>query len=983
MSRTTRTAFRALARPLALTTATLVLAGLLIPTAAAATSAPAAAPAAPKAAATTAAADLVDGDATAETRSLFSYLRDVRGSGILFGHQHDTDYGTTFASPDGTSSDVKAATGDYPAVFGFDTLIIEGKEKPGDPNATEEQNALTLANSIRQAHDLGGIATLSAHMPNFATGGDFYDTSGDTLRSVLPGGAHNADLNAFLDLIAVAATHATDANGHQIPIVFRPWHENAGSWFWWGAAFGSPGEYAELYRYTVEYLRDLKGVHSLLYAFSPGGGFGGSADQYLRTYPGDDFVDVLGYDTYDAAADSTFLSGLVSDLGMIADLADARGKISAFTEFGITGGVQADGSNKNLHWYTDVLNAITADPRASRAAYMLTWADFGGTATPYIPTSGEMLPDFQAFFNDPYTLFAHDLPADVFTRTVAAAPTQPTAHLASPADGSRVAGATQEIRASVQHATGVDKVTVTVDGTNQVIDLTAPAAGSLWWTGTWTVPAALRTNATRGLTLHVYAGGTEVLTTPSSVVVGAAPVMAPGEVDDFEGYGDDAALRSAYVQYNANTISLAQSPATAVGDGSKALKLDYSFASQSYTGFGKQLSGDWSNFWDFQAWVHPDGSSNKLVLQIVANGITFEAYPSLAGATASLVDIPFADWRPAPWDTAHAAARLTPDNLAKVTQFNVYVNAVSGGATSGSIVFDGLRAVVGTPPPTTYRDVPRDDADYAAIQWLHDSVIDLGDKNGSFHPTKSVKDDEAVAVFTTYDKLAGRTGLAAPASARRLALTTALWLRAGSPVVPGGPMFKDVPAASAAAVAWAVSAKVVESTAKKSFDVNGRVSRAELARWLQKTDAIVRANRPTPVVDFSTGAKGWTIPDWQTNGGTATAAGGHLVVTAASGGDWVSGPGGQDFSSRTKLVVDVPATSGVGMKAALQLGPDWTWCETAQTAWASAGSHTGSDAIVIDLTTMTPDCKALLGQVRGINLFVNQGTTEIASVGVR
>jgi len=964
----------------ALATATVLLAGLLIPTSASAAAAASAVPAA----ATAASADLVDGDATPETRSLFSYLRDLRGTGILFGHQHDTDYGSTFTTPDGVSSDVKAAVGDYPAVFGFDTLIIEGKEKPGDGGATQDQNALTLAHAIRQAHDLGGIATLSAHLPNFATGGDFYDTSGDALRAVLPGGAKNAQLNAFLDEIAVAATHATDANGHAIPIIFRPWHENAGSWFWWGAAFGTPGEYAELFRYTVEYLRDVKGVHNLLYAFSPGGGFGGSADQYLRTYPGDDFVDVLGYDTYDAAADSAFLAGLVSDLGMIADLADARGKISAFTEFGITGGVQPDGQNTNVHWYRDVLNAITADPRASRSAYMLTWADFGGTTTPYIPTSGEMLPDFQAYYDDPYTLFAKDLPSDVLTRTVDAVPTQPVAHLASPAGGSRVAGTTQQILASVQHRTGVDKVTVSVDGTAQVVDLTAPAPGSLWWTGTWGVPAELRTNATHGLTLHVYAGGTELASTASSVVVGPAPVMAPGEVDDFEGYGDDAALRSAYVQYNSNTLSLAKaSAATPVGDGTQALQLDYSFATQSYTGFGKQLSADWSGFWDFQAWIHPDGSDNKLVLQLVAGGVTFEAYPSLAGTTASLVDIPFSDWHPAPWDTAHAGAVLTQDLLAQVTQFNVYVNAVTGGAASGSIVLDGLRAVVGTPPPTTYTDVPRDDPDHAAIQWLHDSVIDLGDKNGAFHPTRAVKDDEAARVLAAYDKQAGLSGLVAPTAARRLAMTTALWKRAGSPTVTNGPTFKDVPRASAPAVAWAVAAGMVEPISTTQFGVNGSISRAELASWLQRTDVIVRANRPVPVVDFADGAHGWAVPDWQTNGGTATAENGRLVVQAGSGGDWVSGPGGQDFSGRTTLVVDVPATTGAGMKAALQLGPNWTWCETAPAARADAGAHTGAGAVTFDLATLSADCRALLGQVRGLNLFVDEGRTEISAIGVR
>ena len=92
-------------------------------------------------------------------------------------------------------------------------------------------------------------------MENFVTGGSFYDTSGDTLRAVLPGGPNHAALTAYLDNIATLAGSIQDSEDNAIPIIFRPWHENAGSWFWWGAAYGSPGEYAELYRFTVEYLR--------------------------------------------------------------------------------------------------------------------------------------------------------------------------------------------------------------------------------------------------------------------------------------------------------------------------------------------------------------------------------------------------------------------------------------------------------------------------------------------------------------------------------------------------------------------------------------------------------------------------------------------------------------------------------------------------------------------------------------------------------
>ncbi|WP_309066099.1 glycosyl hydrolase [Microbacterium sp.] len=917
-----------------------------------------------------AAVDLVDDEATAETRSLFAYLRDIRGEGILFGHQHTTDYGVTFDARDGVSSDVKAATGDYPAVFGFDTLIIEGRERPGDPAATRDENALRLAQSFVEADAQGGIVTLSAHIENFATGGDFYDTSGDALRAVLPGGSKHADLTAYLDDIALAARSAVNASGALVPVIFRPWHENAGSWFWWGAAFGTPGEYAELYRFTVEYLRDVKDVHNLLYAFSPGGGFGGDEQLYLRTYPGDDFIDVLGYDTYDEAASPAFLTGLTDDLAMLARLADARGKVSAFTEFGITGGIRPDGQNANPEWYTDVLAAITADPDAARTTYMMTWANFGGTTTPYTPTSGETLPHFLAYYDDPYTLFASDL-SGVHDRVTTAVPERPTAHLASPADGARVPGESVTLRASVRGFDEADRVDVTVAGTDESIDLTAPQNGGLWWTGEWTIPADLRDNSTRELTVHVSAAGRELASTASAVILGERPVLAPGVVDDFEGYGDDSALRSEFVQYGANTMSLQRAADGAVGGGEKALRLDYSFATQSYTGIGRQLTADWSAFEEFQAWVDPDASGNKLVLQIAAGGIAFEAYPSLVGDEPSLVTIPFADWRPAPWDTAHADARLTPELRAQITQFNIYVNAADGGATSGSLVLDELRAVPGTPPPLLYADVPRDHADHDAIVWLHDEVVDLGDRNGRFHPDRALKQDEAAAVFAGYDADA-----VAPAGAKRLAVVEALWRLAGSPAPTAAHAFPDVPDRSADAVAWAVEEGVVEPESAEAFGATDRVKRAEIARWLQRTDAFIAASAGVVLADFESGAQGWDIASWQQEG-TATATDGHLLVEAAAGGNWLTGPAA-DLSGRTALLLDVTASTGAAPKAALQLGPDWTWCET-----TAAPRSEGAATIVIDLSSLSAACVELLGDVRGINVFLDEGTHEIDAIRAR
>src|SRR5665647_3464864 len=275
-----------------------VIGALFIP-AAAATSTPTVATALPAGQ-----VRVVDPDVTPATASLFNYLQDVRGKATLFGHQHTTSFGVTIGTADGTTSDVKNGVGDFPAIFGWDTLILQGDERPGQAANTTDQNIAAFADYIQKADTIGGISTISAHMENFVTGGSFYDTTGDTLRAVLPGGAKHDALKAYLDNIATLAGSIHDA---------------------------------DVYRFTVEYLRDVKGVHNFLYAFSPGGGFGGNADTYLRTYPGDAYIDILGYDSYDnGQAGAAWLNGMVTDLGMIADLADARDKVSAFTEFGVS-----------------------------------------------------------------------------------------------------------------------------------------------------------------------------------------------------------------------------------------------------------------------------------------------------------------------------------------------------------------------------------------------------------------------------------------------------------------------------------------------------------------------------------------------------------------------------------------------------------------------------------------------------------------------
>lgn len=630
---------------------------------------------------------VVDDRATPETRSLFQALRDQRGRGILFGHQHDLTHGATFTTPDGRASDTLAAVGDYPAVFGLDTLILEGKEGPGDPAGTPARNVAALRSAIEQGDARGGVVTLSAHMPNFLTGGGFYDTSGAVVPSVMPGGATNAEFTAFLDRVAAAVTGARRADGSLVPVIFRPFHENNGGWFWWGAGHATPSQYVELYRYTVEYLRDAKHVHNLLYAYSPNASFAGDPAGYLRTYPGDEFVDVLGYDAYDdSAGSSQWLDATVADLAMVATLAQERGKVPAYTEFGESG---AEG--RDTTWFTDLLGAIEADPEARQVAYMMTWADWGGSARAYVPypaTDGRpahpLLADFVAFHDDPATVFAADLPP-MFDHRTKAEPAAPLLHVVSPTDRERFTTPGAVVRARVTSLPGA-KVSFSVDG-GPATEMTRGADGL--WAAPWIIDPSWLDNRQVTVTVRATAGRT-ALTDSVPVLLGAVAPLPAGWVDDFEGYaGDDTLLAETYSHVNANTTTLTTEHKRG---GRYGLAYGYDFSGASYTGIGRSVSESWAAYSTLSLWLQGDGSGNGATIQVVADGVYFEYNVPLADTSGRDVVAPFADFRPAPWDTAHAGARLDADHLAKVTALNLYLGKGATGPTTGTVYVDDIRA---------------------------------------------------------------------------------------------------------------------------------------------------------------------------------------------------------------------------------------------------------------------------------------------------
>jgi mannan endo-1,4-beta-mannosidase len=623
---------------------------------------------------------IVDDCATRETRALFQYMRDLQGQGVMFGHEHTLTDGFTFDAFTEETSDVEAVVGDYPAVFGWDTLILNGFQKPGVYGGTVEQNIEALTWALQKSDARGGINVLSAHMYNFVTGGDFWDTTGRVVSQILPGGAKHADFNEFLDRIAAAVKGARRDDGTLIPVVFRPFHENTGGWFWWGAGHCTSAEFIEIFRYTVEYLRDTKHVRNLLYSYSPNSSFGGDPANYMKTYPGDEFVDVLGYDAYDGSAGSAeWLASTVKDLAMVVDLAEEHGKVPAFTEFGESGE-----EGRDLTWFTDLLAAIEADPKARKVTHMLTWANFGGSNRAYVPFPGHaMEPDFVDFHADPYSLFASDLDGVFDARTVAV-PSAPFMHLVTPTDRQRVTTAQTRIRMRLTSAT-TRRATYAIDG-GPAVPLTRDAEG--FYAADWSIDPSWLDNRSVTVTVNARVNKRNV-TDSALVLLGEVEPLPAGWIDDFEGYaGDNVTLSEAYSHVNANTTVLS---ADHKASGAYGLAYSYDFTNASYTGIGKSVGADWTAFSALKLWLQGDGSTNGATIQVVALGAYFEYNVGLSSASGQDVHAPFTAFRPAPWDTGHADERLDAEHLANVSAFNLYLG-YGGTTATGTVYVDDIRA---------------------------------------------------------------------------------------------------------------------------------------------------------------------------------------------------------------------------------------------------------------------------------------------------
>jgi mannan endo-1,4-beta-mannosidase len=346
---------------------------------------------------------LADKKATDETAALFYNLKKNANEHVLFGHQDATRNGFGWtneynsAAFDPERSDVKDVTGAYPAVYGWDFIHIANFYTGNWFHY--ERNLLRRLTT--DAYNRGGINTYSWHYHNPITkeGVRWNEAPVEAVKHILPGGTHHGVLKKSLNEIADYIKLLIGKDGKAVPIIFRPFHEMDGDWFWWGKGHCTVQEYKQLYRFTVTYLRDSLSVHNLLYAWSPDRNFN-TEEEYLAYYPGDDFVDIVGMDNYGDLSPGNSPSLAARKLEIVSGVAVKKNKVAAFTETGSPNIPQEK-------WFTEMLLPVLQHRQG--IAYVMLWSNSREMYwTPYKGHPAEN--DFILFRNNPYIFFDDTLP---------------------------------------------------------------------------------------------------------------------------------------------------------------------------------------------------------------------------------------------------------------------------------------------------------------------------------------------------------------------------------------------------------------------------------------------------------------------------------------------------------------------------------------------------------------------------------------------
>lgn len=274
----------------------------------------------------------------------------IQNNVIMLGHQDDPIYGHAWKY-EPNRSDVLEVVGDYPAVMGWE---IGGIELGEDESLDGVPFDLIRTEIIKQ-HQRGGINTISWHTFN-PLGGNSWDYGPGVVTSILEGGKNYDMFQEWLSIVANFLASLKEPNGELIPIIFRPWHEHDGNWFWWGDAWCTHQEYLQLWDMTYDFMESRE-LDNLVWCYMP------MFDTLDKTPPANQF-DLLGIDEYQAKDDvEKYRTNLKAKIELLKEYSAKYHKPITISE---TGSESIPVEN----WWCEVVLPLIKDEPIS---YILFW----------------------------------------------------------------------------------------------------------------------------------------------------------------------------------------------------------------------------------------------------------------------------------------------------------------------------------------------------------------------------------------------------------------------------------------------------------------------------------------------------------------------------------------------------------------------------------------------------------------------------------
>ena len=257
----------------------------------------------------------VNPDATPEAKALLHYLYSISGTHTLTG-QHNFP-----GQPEYSTNLVTAQTRQDPALYGTDW----GFAAAGDKDSAYVRH--DLVGELIRRWQAGSVITLCWHAvpPTEDEPVTFSENIQSSLTDaefdalLTPGTAIHKHWCVQVDMIAEYLRQLQDA---RVPVLWRPYHEINGDWFWWNGHRGDDAHGTkQLYRQIYDRLVHFHRLNNLIWVWNPDRP--SRADrQFVDYFPGHDTVDVLALDCY-----GTFEQSYYDDLNALSD-----GKVMAIGE---------------------------------------------------------------------------------------------------------------------------------------------------------------------------------------------------------------------------------------------------------------------------------------------------------------------------------------------------------------------------------------------------------------------------------------------------------------------------------------------------------------------------------------------------------------------------------------------------------------------------------------------------------------------------